>query len=94
MPLSHPIIDQVAISVHDNLNLHISQDVDLINTGKLAAIIRFEYLRCAVCDECFLQGFNAKSFVNTFGVPRCQNLTSMPVHDCYKIQDYAECGYM
>ena len=46
--LDREVIDPTALAVHADLHLCVHQQIDPIAAGEPAALIRVEYLRCAV----------------------------------------------
>ena len=46
--LDREVIDPTALAVHADLDLCVHQQIDPIAAGEPAALIRVEYLRCAV----------------------------------------------
>jgi len=96
--LNHSIVDPAAFSVHADLDLRISQNLDPISTCELAVplpgsglpsnherVVGVEYLRRAVLGQRLFQGLDAEFHIHRVGQPPCKYLATVPVHDGHNV---------
>jgi H+/Cl- antiporter ClcA len=65
--LNNNIIHPSALAVHADVDAVIFQYIGEIFTGKLAALVAVEYLRCAIVCQRFFQRLNTKSSIQSVG---------------------------
>ena len=69
-PLNHPIVDPAPLAIHADFNLCITQNLDPIAAGELAALIGVEYLWRAVFGQRLFQCLNADWTCRAFVPPQ------------------------
>ena len=77
--LNHSIVDPAAFSVHADLDLRISQNLDPISTCELAALVGVEYLRRAVLGQRLFQGLDAEFRIHRVEQTPCKYLVTVPI---------------
>ena len=88
-PFDEDVVHPASFAIHRDAHARVFERLCEVQAGKLAALVRIEYLRRPVMQQCLFQRIHAAGPVQRIRKPPTQHAPAVPVHHGDKIHEAA-----